>query len=62
MTTPPPPPAPRGLSLRTRWTVVLLLVAATPLGLLAWLTARTVYQGLASTERALLLTLYPLAQ
>jgi class 3 adenylate cyclase len=53
VTSPPSPTAPRGLSLRTRWTVVLLFVAAAPLGLLAWLTARTVYQGLASTERSL---------
>jgi adenylate cyclase len=53
VTSSPSPTAPRGLSLRTRWTVVLLFVAGAPLGLLAWLTARTVYQGLASTERAL---------
>jgi len=51
-----PPTAPRGLSLRTRWTAALLLAAAAPLALLAWITARTVYRGLASTERALQLS------
>jgi len=35
---------------------VLLFVAAAPLVLLSWVTARTVYQGLASAERALQLS------
>ncbi len=47
----------RRISLRTRWTAALLVVAALPIFALAWVTARTVRAGLADTERDLQLTI-----
>jgi adenylate cyclase len=50
-------PITRGISLRTRWTVLVLLLTALPLLALAWVTTRTVRAGLTDAERDLQVTI-----
>ncbi len=57
MKDPPLARAARRVSLRARLTAALLLVAALPLVVLAWVTAHTVRAGLADTERELQLSI-----